>query len=138
MLHGIITRGTTPTLVLPIQANIDVSNLREFVFSCRQKNKTVLIKRQGEFDSSTISKNEITVQLSQADTVAFIPSIGVVDIQIKGTTNENEIIIIGEYRYRVKDGYDMPEIPQDSPDLLENYIKEVMNNYFNENEFVIK
>jgi hypothetical protein len=110
MLHGTITRGTTPTIIFPLSTEIVPSNLIDFTISCRQKGKAIWIKRKGEFDKASVSSKAITVKLSQLDTLSFLPITDTVDIQIKGLTENKEVVILGRYSYRLEDVYDEEEM----------------------------
>lgn len=110
MLHGTITRGTTPTIIFPLTTEIVPSDLIDFTISCRQKGKTVWTKRKEDFDEASISNNTITAKLTQLDTLSFIPITDTVDIQIKGLTKNEEVIILGKYSYRLEDVYDEEEM----------------------------
>ena len=110
MLYGAVTRGTTPTIVFPLSTEITPSNLIDFTISCRQKNKTVLTKRREEFDEVSVSTNTITIKFSQLDTLSFLPTTNAIDIQIKGLTKNEEVIILGKYSYRLEDVYDEEEM----------------------------
>ena len=110
MLYGTITRGTTPTINFPLSVSIITSNLTDFTVSFRQKNKTVLVKRKGEFDSSSISTNNITVKFSQEDTLSFLPITDTIDVQIKGLMKNGDVAILGNYSYRLEDIYDTEEM----------------------------
>jgi hypothetical protein len=110
MLHGTITRGTTPTIIFPLSTEIAPSNLIDFTISCRQKGKTIWTKRNGEFDEASVSSKAITIKLSQLDTLSFLPITDTVDIQIKGLTKNEEVVILGKYSYRLEDVYDEEEM----------------------------
>ena len=110
MLNGTITRGTTPTIMFPLSANIKPSDLIDFTISCRQKNKTVLTKRKDELDEVTVSTDNITIKFSQLDTLSFLPNTKTIDIQIKGLTKTEEVVILGRYSYRLEDVYDEEEM----------------------------
>jgi hypothetical protein len=110
MLHGTITRGTTPTIIFPLTIEIVPSDLIDFTISCRQKGKTVWTRRKEDFDEASVSSEAITVKLSQLDTLSFLPITDTVYIQIKGLTKNEEIVILGRYSYRLEDVYDEEEM----------------------------
>lgn len=110
MLHGTITRGTTPTIVFPLSIEITPSDLIDFTISCRQKHKTILTKRREEFDEVSVSTNAITIKFSQLDTLSFLPITDTVDVQIKGLTKNEEVVVLGRYSYRLEDIYDEEEM----------------------------
>ena len=110
MLHGTITRGTTPTIIFPLSTEIVPSNLIDFTISCRQKGKTIWTRRKGDFDEANVSSKAITIKFSQLDTLSFLPITDTIDIQIKGLTKDEEVIILGRYSYRLEDVYDEEEM----------------------------
>lgn len=110
MLHGTITRGTTPTIVFPLTTEIVSSDLIDFTVSCRQKGKTVWTRRKVDFDEVIVSNTTIAVKFSQLDTISLLPITDTIDIQIKGLTKDEEVIVLGRYSYRLEDIYDEEEM----------------------------
>ena len=111
MLDGAFTRGTTPTHIFPIPEPLTAADLVDFTIAYRQKNKTILIKRPDDVSYLRDVDNEhnITVILSQADTLMFNPKIKIVEVQIKVETTGSDVMVIGEYRLRLNDCYDTEE-----------------------------
>lgn len=111
MLDGAFTRGTTPTHIFPIPAPLTAADLVDFTIVYRQKNKNILFKYPEDACQLRDVDNEhnITVILSQADTLMFNPRIKTVEVQIKAETVGSDVMIIGEYRLRLNDSFDTNE-----------------------------
>lgn len=111
MLDGAFTRGTTPTHIFPIPAPLTAADLADFTIVYRQKNKNILIKCPSDisFLQDVDNEHNLTVILSQADTLMFNPKIKTVEVQIKAETVGSDVIIIGEYRLRLNDSFDTNE-----------------------------
>lgn len=111
MLDGVFTRGTTPTQIFPLPEPVKMSDLQDFTITYRQKGKNVLIKRMK--DACQIpeidSQEFIVIILSQADTYAFNPKINIVEVQIRGASRGSDVLILGNYRFRLEDCYDPQE-----------------------------
>ncbi len=115
MLDGAFTRGTTPTHIFPIPAPMTAADLADFTIVYRQKNKNILIKYPEDTCQLDDVDNEhnLTVILSQADTLMFNPRIKTVEVQIKAETIGSDVLIIGEYRLRLEDSFDTNEFDLD-------------------------
>lgn len=111
MLDGAFTRGTTPTHIFPIPAPLTMADLVDFTIVYRQKNKNILTKYPDDISLLRDVDNEhnITVILSQADTLMFNPRIKTVEVQIKAETTGSDVMVIGEYRLRLDDAFDTNE-----------------------------
>lgn len=111
MLDGVFARGTTPTHIFPLPGSIRMSDLVDFTIVYRQKNKNILTKRRSDtcqlFDID--NERNITLVLSQADTLMFNPKINIVEVQIKASTTGSDVLILGEYRLRLEDAFDTNE-----------------------------
>lgn len=108
MLDGVFARGTTPTQVFPLPGDLIVDEFVDFSIAYRQKKKLVLVKHKKDLQAIpelNYNKNLILV-LSQEDTLLFNPNIEVVEVQIKGQTIGNDVLVVGEYRFRLEDIYD--------------------------------
>ena len=108
MLDGVFARGTTPTHIFPLPGGLTTSNFLDFTISYRQKGKVVLIKRKADVDniSELDCIHNIILVLSQEDTLMFNPNNEIVEVQIKGLTPGNEVLILGEYRFRLENVFD--------------------------------
>ena len=111
MLDGAFTRGTTPTHIFPIPEPLTAADLADFTIAYRQKNKNILIKYPDDVSYLRDVDNEhnITVILSQADTLLFNPRIKTVEVQIRAETVGSDVLVIGEYRLRLNDCFDTNE-----------------------------
>lgn len=111
MLDGAFTRGTTPTHIFPIPCPLSARDLADFTIVYRQKNKNILTKYPEDTCQLRDIDNEhnITVILSQADTLMFNPKIKIVEVQIKAETIGSDVMVIGEYRLRLDDSFDTNE-----------------------------
>ena len=111
MLDGVFARGTTPTQIFPFPGDLTISDFLDFTITYRQKGKNILIK--GKEDVSDIaeldSNRNIIIVLSQEETLMFNPNIKTVEVQVKGKTTGSDVIIIGDYRFRLEDCYDESE-----------------------------
>ena len=108
MLDGAFTRGTTPTHIYPIPEPLIREDLAEISITYRQKGRAVLIKRESdlcELEDVDNQKN-ITLVLSQEDTLLFDPRIKIVEVQVKVETIGSDVFTIGNYRLRLDDIYD--------------------------------
>lgn len=106
MLNGVIARGTTPTHTFPLN-KIKAADLVDVSITYRQKRNNVLIKR---IDDVQLNDNNITVKLTQTDTIMFDPRFETVEVQVKVRTAANEVIIIDTYKYRLMNSFDEEEI----------------------------
>ena len=115
MLDGAFTRGTTPTHIFPIPAPLTAADLADFTIVYRQKNKNILIKYPEDTCQLKDVDNEhnLTVILSQADTLMFNPRIKTVEVQIKAETIGSDVLVIGDYRLRLDDSFDNNEFDLD-------------------------
>lgn len=111
MLDGAFTRGTTPTHIFPIPAPLTAADLADFTIVYRQKNKNILTKYPSDicFLRDVDNEHNLTVILSQADTLMFNPKIKIVEVQIKAETVGSDVMVIGEYRLRLNDSFDTNE-----------------------------
>lgn len=111
MIDGVFARGTTPTQAFPIPGDLTISEIEDLTITYRQKRRTVLVKRKEDTSNITDldTKKNIVLVLSQADTLLFDPNIEVVEVQIKVKTTGNDVLIIGQYRFRLVDVFDTEE-----------------------------
>lgn len=89
-------RGTTPKLTLTVQ-NADFSNLKNLYITFQQKD-LVITKGKDDVD---IDENVITVPFTQEETLSF--SKGVVDVQIRFTTDSDEALATTKTQFSVSD-----------------------------------
>ena len=101
MLQGVITRGTTASLIFPLNTK---EQIVLYSISYNQKGSNILIQK-GE----SIADGVITTELTPDDTLLFNPAVKFVEVQIKGITNNNKTKILGKYKYRLEDVFD--ELP---------------------------
>ena len=111
MLDGAFTRGTTPTHIFPIPDPLTAADLVDFTIVYRQKNKNILTKYPQDTCQlrGIDNKKNITVVLSQADTLMFNPKIKIVEVQIRAESVGSDVFVLGEYRLRLNDCFDTNE-----------------------------
>lgn len=109
MLNGEFMRGTTPTHLFCLPDNLFMKDIDDISIAYRQKNDTVLIKHLADchFLPELDSQTQFALVLSQEDTLLFNPYIKVVEVQLKAKTIGSDVIPIGDYRFRLKDCYDI-------------------------------
>ena len=112
MVHGVFARGTTPTQIFSMPGDLKTSEFSEISIAYRQKRKLILKKTKA--DTKNIldldSEKNIILVLSQSDTLKFDPNIEIVEVQIRGLSNGNDVIPLGEYRLRLEDAFDEEEL----------------------------
>lgn len=108
MLDGVFARGTTPTHIFPLPGGLTVSDFLDFTISYRQKGKLVLTKRKVDMDNilELDCVHNIILVLSQEDTIIFNPNNKIVEVQIKGLTRGHDVLLLGEYRFRLENVFD--------------------------------
>ncbi|MDY6211976.1 hypothetical protein [Hornefia butyriciproducens] len=78
-------RGTTPTLKLSIESEIDLRRCKQIWVTMRQADKEITkTLTEMAVDEMAVEKNCIEINLSQSDTLALDP--GVVYVQMRGLT----------------------------------------------------
>lgn len=106
MVHGVFTRGTTPTQIFSLPEELTMADIRDVSLAYRQKGKTLFIKHLKdcyvlpELDS----ERDIVVVLSQQETLLFNPHIKIAEVEFKVSTVGSDVIPIATYRMRVEDG----------------------------------
>lgn len=91
MLHGIVTRGSTPTQVFELP--FDTQELADFLitYAC---NDEILVEKNS---SQCMTENScIIVELSQEDTLSF-PANEIVEAQLKVLTKSGKVFISPSY-----------------------------------------
>ena len=83
-------RGTTPTLVLEMPAEIPVKDLSELVLSIQQKNKEVIEKRLFDMSVDEMA-NTLEVMLMQEETLLLQDS-RIADVQVKVKLADDSVI----------------------------------------------
>ena len=116
MLDGAFARGTTPTHIFPIPEPLTISDLKDFTIVYRQKNKNIIIKhREDTCLLDDIDNNHnITLILSQAETLMFDPRVKIVEVQIKASSVGSDVFKLGDYRLRLDDTFDTNEFDLES------------------------
>ena len=79
-----MVQATTPTFVLTLPNTVDLSLAQNVYFTIRQR--SVVIEKTG--DALTVDGNEVSVFLSQAETLQF--SVGQARIQLNWTYSNGE------------------------------------------------
>ena len=112
MLDGAFTRGTTPTQIFELPQAVDMSDLKDFTITYKQRKNIVLIKRKGDTitPSEIDPERNIVITLSQSDTLMFDPRINKVEVQIKAISNNGDVFVMGNYKLRLEDCFDEEEI----------------------------
>lgn len=112
MLDGAFTRGTTPTQIFELPQAIDMSDLKDFTITYKQRKNIVLIKRKEDTitPSEIDPERNIVITLSQSDTLMFDPRINKVEVQIKAISNSGDVFVMGNYKLRLEDCFDEEEI----------------------------
>lgn len=112
MLDGAFTRGTTPTQIFELPQAVNMSDLKDFTITYRQRKNIVLIKRKE--DTITLPEvnpeRNIVITLSQLDTLEFDRRINKVEVQIKAISNNGDVFVMGNYKLRLEDCFDEEEI----------------------------
>ena len=104
MLYGEFTRGTTPTHTFPLPKDLKLSDFNDLTITYCQKGKSIFIKKKIDVCENIDGDNHyITLNLSQIETFMFNPHIKIVAVQIKGRTNDGNVLTLGEYRFRLND-----------------------------------
>ena len=108
MLDGVFARGTTPTHIFPLPGGLATSDFLDFTVTYRQKGRPVLIKRKENISNivELDCVHNIILVLSQEETLLFNPKKEVVEVQIKGVTRGHDVLLLGEYRFRLEDIFD--------------------------------
>lgn len=83
-------RGTTPTLILEMPAEIPVKDFEEAVLSVEQRNKIVIEKRLSEMTIDEAA-NTMEVVLTQEETLLLQDS-RVADVQVKVKFTDGSVI----------------------------------------------
>ena len=78
-----IKRGTTPTIIVNVPKNIDISQARNFWFSISQCGSTSepIIKRETDTINVDVENNRVWVLLTQQETLRLIPTVKSVGYQ---------------------------------------------------------
>ena len=108
MLDGVFARGTTPTHIFPLPGGLTVFDFLDFTISYRQRGKLVLVKRKEDSDNivELDCVHNIILVLSQEETLLFNPKKEIVEVQIKGVTCGHDVLLLGDYRFRLEDVFD--------------------------------
>lgn len=106
MVHGVFTRGTTPTQIFTLPDDLTMKDIRDIVIAYRQKGKTILVKHLEDcyFLTDLDSEKDIAVVLSQQETLLFNPHYKIVEVEFKVATVGSDVIPVASYRLRVEDG----------------------------------
>lgn len=81
-----MTRGTTPTIFVPI-VGLDVSKLDTIYLTFKQ-NKKILTKREGDVEKD-VENQRLIVKFTQEETLQF--NDGHVDVQLRGSADGQKI-----------------------------------------------
>ena len=126
MLDGVIAQGTTAFLEFKVPSQ---TTFVDFIIIFRQKNETLLVKRFGD-EGVTYADGKLKVVLSDKETAVFSCKLGNVLAQVRGTSSEGYIHLIGEYRYRLVLMFDEEIVPpEDIP--TKDVIFKIIEDYFN-------
>lgn len=126
MLDGVIAQGTTAFLEFKVPSQ---KTFVDFIIIFRQKNETLLVKRFGD-EGVTYADGKLKVVLSDKETAVFSCKLGNVLAQVRGTSSEGYIHLIGEYRYRLVLMFDEEIVPpEDIP--TKDIIFKIIEDYFN-------
>ena len=110
MVDAVIVRGTTPTLIFSIPDEQTIGDFNDWTIAFRQKGTTVLVKGSEDCEApSGPTERNITLTLTQEDTLAFAAEIPLIEVQVKAISTENIVIPLGYYRMRLEDIFD--EVP---------------------------
>lgn len=106
MVHGVFTRGTTPTQIFTLPNELFMRDIRDVSIAYKQRNKTILVKHLEDCHFLTDLDNEkdIVVVLSQEETLLFNPYYKIVEVEFKVSTVGSDVIPIATYRLRVEAG----------------------------------
>lgn len=115
MIYGVITRGATFVQAFPLPNALNKTDLIDFTIVYRQKNRNVLIKRKDDIEqqNNIDEENNIVAKLSQSETLMFDPKIKFVEMQIKAQLVNNEVKVLGTYRLRLDECFDVNEFDID-------------------------
>ena len=102
MLQGIITRGTTASLVFPLHTK---EQIKVYSISYNQKGQNILLQR-GE----NAADGAITAELTPDETLLFNPNVKFVEVQIKGVDSNGKTKLLGHYKYRLDNIFDELEL----------------------------
>ena len=83
-------RGTTPTLILEMPAEIPVKDLDEAVLSVEQRNKKVIEKRLSEMTIDEAA-NTMEIMLMQEETL-LLQDFRIADVQLKVKLADGSVI----------------------------------------------
>ena len=126
MLDGVIAQGTTAFLEFKVSSQ---KTFIDFIIIFRQKNETLLVKRFGD-EGVTYADGKLKVVLSDKETAIFSSKLGNVLAQVRGTSSEGYIYLIGEYKYRLVLMFDEEIVPpSDIP--TKDIIFKIIEDYFN-------
>ena len=106
MLHGVFTRGTTPTQVfeLPISTNELLGATVTF-----KQNGKVLVKKKS--NQCVFENNYIITSLSQEESLLFMPD-KVAKVQLKVLANNNKVFASPSYRLGVEEILEEEELTE--------------------------
>ena len=114
MLYGAFSRGTTPTHTFLLSKKLTTNDLVDYTIVYRQKNKNILIKHPKDAHKSDDTNNHsIILTLSKNDTLMFDPRFKRVDVQIKGETKNGDVLIVGDYTFRLDDCFEEDVLSED-------------------------
>lgn len=106
MVHGVFTRGTTPTQIFSLPRELTWKDIRDVSIAYRQRGKTLLVKHLEDchFLTDLDSEKDIVVVLSQQETLLFNPHYKIAEVEFKVSTVGSDVIPIAKYRLRIEDG----------------------------------
>ena len=106
MVHGVFTRGTTPTQIFTLPSELSMRDIRDIAIAYRQRGKTILVKHLEDchFLTDLDDEKDIVVVLSQEETLLFNPRYKIAEVEFKVSTVGSDVIPIATYKLRVEDG----------------------------------
>lgn len=106
MVHGVFTRGTTPTQIFTLPDELSMKDIRDVSIAYKQKGRNVLVKHLEDchFLTDLDSEKDIVVVLSQEETLLFNPYYKIVEVEFKVATVGSDVIPVATYRLRVEEG----------------------------------
>lgn len=104
MIHGIITRGTTPTQVFELP--FSTSELKDISITYTLND---IILAQKLKKDCVFENNYVIVELSQFDTFMF-PARKIIEAQLKVLTNSNKVFASSPYRLQIDEVFDKKEM----------------------------
>ena len=104
MIHGIVTRGTTPTQIFELPFSTE--ELEDVTITYALNNEIIVRRRSRD---CVFENNYIIIELSQMDTMLF-PAGKIIEVQLKVLTKSDKVFASSKYRLQIDEIFDREEM----------------------------